>query len=198
MPGGAPLLDGAPVHGLSTNMKVAAGCGIFGCLGIAVAGLVLAVTVGMARPSGPSSTGSQGDDPTPRSGGDAPSSGPLRQLVMKQAGAYVLREVSAADPPKDLAPGVQDSLSLKYGGPASVLHGMYAYASPSAANARLDALLGAGAAKPLKNKNGEQIGRIWIGKLKDDQLVAWSNHNLVLLCLGPAPHAAKLTDALSY
>jgi hypothetical protein len=179
---------------MSPGVKIAGGCGIFGCLGVVVAGIVLALVVVLRDVSGSQS----GPSPGRRDGWSAPARGSLKQIVEKQVGPYALSEVSAADPPKDLAPGMQEGLSLKYSGPGTVLHDILSYASAADANARLDALVGAGAAQPLKNKKGEVMGRIWSGKLKERQLVVWTHSSLVLLAYGDPPHAVKFAEAVPY
>ena len=200
-PAAAPYYPaGAPAQAQSgggSGAKILGGCGIAGCLGVVVAGIVVLLVIVLFSSGSSSSSSSPSGGPS-----EAPSSGSLRSLVKNQIGPYRLTEVTARPTklPAELTSGSQDSLGLSYSGKGvQIEHIMMAYGSESSSTSHLRMFTCNVTTKEITNRDGKRIGSLCVFSASNGNHVAiWTNGSLLFLAVGPAENNAEFYNAVPY
>jgi hypothetical protein len=207
--GYSPLPPSPPAGDGGGGMKLLGGCGLAGCLGVALAGMFAFGLIALFAISG---SGSGGSSSSSASGGrDLPNSGSLRELVTETVGGYRLIGAGEITSPSEaLQGGVVDSQGAVYsipdGGQLKVF--LFVYASEADAKSKIDRLydrvLGAlSSGEKLERgtvigRGNEVIGSIVVYTNANLQSVTWSNHKLVAQVVGRTPHPFAFQKATKY
>jgi hypothetical protein len=205
----APPPAPVPAGGSGTGMKVLGGCGVAGCLGVALAGVALVGLIVLVVALGSSS--SSGPGPSAGRSGELPGDGSLRSLVRSDVGGFTLISTAPVTQLGDrLSPGVVDSLGAFYRAPdgTRLVQILLVYPSQSVAQARMQSVfeMALTTLQPgqkitrgqVKNSSGEEIGTSVAITGGSVDHVYWSNGKLLTFASAPSPNAVDYHDASPY
>jgi hypothetical protein len=188
-------------------MKILGGCGVAGCLGAGLAGLVgVGLIVMLIMLSSGSST-SSAPPPTGGGSGEVPSSGSVRDLIKSNVGIYSLVTTS---PLEKVPPGVVDSVGAVYSAPdgSRIVHLLLVYPSESIARSRIEAVQSSSmddlkVGQKIKrgsvtDSSGTERGIIVGVTGRNPESIYWSNRKLVVIVSADAPHAVGFEKSAPY
>ncbi len=212
-PPGGPAFP-PPQPAKSGTAKWLGGCGLAGCLGLVLAGVVGGALLMFGLVAASDSSSDSPSTPTqsdPGIASDLPNHGSVRGLIRSQVGAYsLLTTAPVTKYPERLTAGIVDSIGAFYAAPdgRQVTMMVLGYTSASVARSHIDTVYdvfvstyGASSThrQPVRNKQGAVIGAlVTITEPGGLQHAYWSNSNVMFIVTGQAPHAIQYHQASPY
>jgi hypothetical protein len=188
-------------------MKILGGCGVAGCLGAGIAGVIGVGLIVMLVMMSSGSSSSSAPPPTGGGSGEVPTSGSVRDLVRSNVGGYSLVTTS---PLEKVPPGVIDSVGAVYSAPdgSRVVHLLLVYPSESVAESRVEAVWSTSLSEQkagqsvkrgkISDSSGVQRG-IFVGVTgRNPESLYWNNKKLVAIVSADSPHALEFGKLTPY